>query len=211
MAVLGVLATVLALLAPLADAATVDHTDTNYRSYVTGVVPGVPGLSLKVLDFNDQLVLTNHSGKTITIYGYSGEPFARVLANGTIEQNVHSPAVYLNQNFYGDVTVPPSASATATPRWVVVDRTGQFEWHDHRIHWMSPIPPPQAKGEKTRTKIFDWAVPITVGAQKGVIEGQLFWVPETSKAPTAAIAALIAILVIALGFVVAVRRRRVSA
>ena len=116
-----------------------------------------------MLEFADRLLLRNHTGKTVTVYGYSGEPYARVLPDGAAEQNARSPAVYLNTNFYAKVTVPPSASATATPRWQAVDRTGQFEWHDHRIHWMSPVTPPQVKDTGKRTKIFDWTVPIKVG------------------------------------------------
>ena len=85
-----------------------------YRSNITGVTPSVPGLSLQVLEFADRLLLTNHTGKTVTIYGYEGEPYARVLANGTVEQNERSPATYLNTNFYAQVTVPASASASAS-------------------------------------------------------------------------------------------------
>ena len=180
----------------------------HYRSYITAVTPNVRGLSLEVLEFADRVVLKNHSGRTVTVYGYSGEPYARVQPDGTAEQNTRSPAVYLNTNFYANVTVPPSANASAPPKWVVVDRTGQFEWHDHRIHWMSPVTPPQVTDKGKRTKIFDWQVPITAGAQKGAIDGQLFWVPDGSKAPTAAIVALVVVVALALAFVFFVRRRR---
>jgi hypothetical protein len=180
----------------------------HYRSNITAVTPNVPGLSLEVLEFADRLVLRNHTGKTVTVYGYSGEPYARVQPDGATEENVRSPAVYLNTNFYGNVTVPASASASLPPKWVVVDRTGQFEWHDHRIHWMSPVTPSQVTDKSKRTKIFDWSVPIAVGTQKGVVDGQLFWVPEGSKTPVAAIVALVAIVLLALAFVVWVRRRR---
>jgi hypothetical protein len=180
----------------------------NYRSEITAIRPKVKGLGIEVLEFADRLVLTNHTGKTVTVYGYSGEPYARVQPDGTTEQNTRSPAVYLNTNFYGNVTVPPSASASLPPKWVVVDRSGTFEWHDHRIHWMSPVTPPQVKDTSKRTLIFDWSVPISVGTRKGVVDGQLFWVPESSKAPVAAIVALVAIVLLAIGFVVWVRRRR---
>ncbi|MGA9875061.1 MAG: hypothetical protein WBQ21_04560 [Solirubrobacteraceae bacterium] len=180
----------------------------DYRSYITSVTPKVRGLSLEVLEFADRILLRNNTGKTVTIYGYSGEPYARVQPNGTTEQNVRSPAVYLNTNFYADVTVPASASASDTPKWAVVDRTGQFEWHDHRIHWMSPVTPPQVTDKSKRTKIFDWSVPIAVGAQKGAIDGELYWVPENSKAPTAAIVVFVLIIALALAFVVWMRRRR---
>ena len=161
-----------------------------------------------MLEFADRLLLRNNTGRTVTVYGYSGEPYARVLANGTAEQNVRSPAVYLNTNFYAEVTVPPSADASAPPKWEVVDRTGSFEWHDHRIHWMSPVTPPQVKDKSRRTKIFNWSVPISVGTQMGAVNGQLFWVPENSKAPAGAIVALVVIIALAIAFVVVIRRRR---
>jgi hypothetical protein len=182
----------------------------DYRSYITSVTPKVSGLSLEVLEFADRILLRNNTGKTVTVYGYSGEPYARVQPNGTTEQNVRSPAVYLNTNFYANVTVPPSAAAGDTPKWVVVDRTGQFEWHDHRIHWMSPVTPPQVTDKSKRTKIFDWSVPIAVGTQRGTIDGELYWVPENSKAPTAVIVVFVVIIAAALAFVVWVRRRRAS-
>ncbi len=179
-----------------------------YRSTITAVTPSAPGLSLEVLEFADRLLLTNHTGKTVTIYGYQGEPYARVLANGTAEENTRSPATYLNTSFYGNVTVPAFASPSATPHWVVVDRTGQFEWHDHRIHWMSPLTPPQVKDKSKRTLIFDWQVPIRVGTQAGAVAGQLFWTPESSHASTAVIVLGVAIALLGLAFVVFMRRRR---
>ena len=180
----------------------------HYRTYITSITPKVPGLSVEVLEFADRLLLRNGTGKTVTVYGYSGEPYARVLPGGAAEQNKRSPAVYLNTNFYADVTVPPSASATAPPQWETVDRTGQFEWHDHRIHWMSPVTPPEVKDTSKRTKIFNWTVPIRIGGQAGAIRGQLFWVPNSSSAPIGAIVAGVLIVLIGLGTVVLVRRRR---
>jgi len=183
----------------------------DYRSNITAIAPQVPGLSVEVLEFADRLLLRNHTGKTVTIYGYEGEPYARVLANGTAEQNVRAPATYLNTNFYAQVAVPPIASSSAAPEWAVVDRTGEFEWHDHRIHWMSPAPPANVKNKSTRTLIFDWKVPIEVGSTKGAIDGQLFWTPENSKAPAAAIVLGAVIVVAGLLFVLFIRRRRARA
>ncbi len=182
----------------------------NYRSDITQITPNAPGLSLQVLEFADRLLLSNHTGKTVTIYGYSGEPYARVLANGTAEVNVNSVAYYLNQNFYGQVTVPSNASPSATPKWEVIARTGQFEWHDHRIHYMSPTVPPEVKDKSTQTLIFDWKVPIAVGSTKGTVDGKLLWVPESSKASVTVIVIGVLIAIAGLLFVVFVRRRRRS-
>jgi hypothetical protein len=223
-ALLGAVACVgqLLIVSPAALAASTTATESGnpindqgssyeYRSNITGVTPSVPGLSFQVLEFADRILLTNHTGKTVTIYGYEGEPYARVLANGTVEQNVRSPATYLNTNFYAQVIVPPSASASDPPKWQVIDRTGQFEWHDHRIHWMSPVPPAKVKNKSQRTLIFNWQVPIAVGTSKGAIAGQLFWTPESSKAPLAVIIIGVAIVLAGLVFVVFVRRRRAGA
>ncbi|MFI4990984.1 MAG: hypothetical protein ACHQHO_08765 [Solirubrobacterales bacterium] len=181
----------------------------NYRSSITRVAPNLPGLHLEVLEFADRLVLSNHTGQTVTVYGYQGEPYARVLADGAVEVNERSPAYFLNQSFYAAVNVPASASPSAKPAWTLIDRTGQLEWHDHRIHWMSPALPPQVKDKGKRTKIFDWQVPIAVGAKRGTVDGQLFWVPEQgTKTPVGAIIALVLIVLAGLALVLVVHRRR---
>jgi len=190
---------------PISDQGSSYH----YRSNITGVSPQVPGLSLQVLQFADRLELINHTGQTVTVYGYEGEPYAQVLADGTVRFNVRSPAYYLNQAFYANVTVPPAASPQATPEWKVVARTGRLEWHDHRIHWMSPVVPPEVKDQGRKTKIFNWHVPIRIGARAGYVNGELLWVPEAgSKTPTGAIVALAALLLGGIVFVLLVRRRR---
>ncbi|HEX4467038.1 MAG TPA: transmembrane domain-containing protein, partial [Solirubrobacteraceae bacterium] len=144
----------------------------------------------------------------VTIFGYQREPYARVLADGTAEVNLRSPAAYLNKSFYGNVTVPSEADPRATPQWSVIDRTGQFEWHDHRIHWASPEQPSKVTDTGKRTLIFDWTVPITVGAASGAISGQLYWVPQHSSVPVAAIVVGVLIVLGGLALVLFVRRRR---
>jgi hypothetical protein len=182
----------------------------HYRSEISSVTPATRGLSVRVLQFADRLLLVNHTGQTVTIFGYDGEPYARILANGTAEQNRRSPATYLNQSFFGDINVPPQADASAAPSWQLIDRTGQLEWHDHRIHYTSPATPPQVKDTSKRTLIFDWKVPIEVGTNRGAIAGALFWAPESSKTPLAAILIGVAIVLAGLAFVYFVRRRRAA-
>jgi LPXTG-motif cell wall-anchored protein len=183
-------------------------SNANYRSYITAVTPNVTGLSVQILEFADRLQLVNHTGRTVTVFGYQHDPYARVLADGTVQRNVRSPATYLDESFYGNVKPPAIADPTAPPKWEVLDRTGQLEWHDHRIHWPSPTLPPQVTDKGRRTLIFAWTVPIEVGTVKGAIAGQLYWVPNTSKTPLAAIVLGVAILLAGLVFVVIVRRRR---
>ena len=43
---------------------------------------------------------------------------------------------------------------------------------------MSQQPPPQVQDKTKRTKIFDWTVPLKIGAAAGAIAGTLFWTPR---------------------------------
>jgi hypothetical protein len=192
-----------------APAASAHQGNPNYRSVVEQVTPKLPGLRLQVLNLDDRLELQNTTGRTVTITGYQGEPYARVLGDGTVEVNRNSPAFYLNDTRTSTGTVPANAKPGATPAWQIVDRAGRFQWHDHRIHWMSTIMPQQVKDKTKRTKVFDWKVPVQVGATKGSIDGTLFWAGTGGGgAPVAAYAGLGVIALLGLGTVVLVRRRR---
>jgi hypothetical protein len=157
--------------------------------------------------------MINRTGKTVAITGYEREPYARLRADGTVEVNRRSPTHYLNEERYGGTPVPNSADPEAPPRWQTVSRTGRFEWHDHRIHWMSKdTVPPQVKDEDERTKVFDWGVPIRVGSQPAQLTGTLFWQPATaSGVPTAAIVGLVVLAAATLALFLVTRRRRAAA
>jgi hypothetical protein len=204
---------VAALLAlAVAPAASAHQGNPNYRSVIDGVTPKVSGVRLQILNLDDRLELQNDSGRTVVVQGYDGEPYARLLADGTVQVNRRSPAFYLNDDRFAQVKVPASARPTATPQWQLVDKAGRFDWHDHRIHWMSEVPPKQVTDKGRRTKVFDWNVPLQVGSQRGSVNGTLFWQPTAGGgAPVGAIAGLGAIALVGLGAVLVVRRRRVGA
>jgi hypothetical protein len=200
-----------ALLALLlaAPSAFAHQGNPNYRSVISGVTPNVPGIKLQVLNFDDRLQLDNRTGKTIVVRGYQNEPYARLRSDGTVEVNRNSPAYYLNNDRTSTGKVPANAKPGATPNWQVVDRTGTFQWHDHRIHWMSSVPPRQVTDKSKRTKVFDWKVPMQVGGTRASVTGSLFWQPKPGGGiPTGALVALVALAVAGLGAVFVVRRRR---
>jgi hypothetical protein len=200
-----VAAAVLALAAPVALA---HEGNPHFRSQVERITPPVEGVSVTVLNFDDRLLLRNASGRTVTILDYEDKPYARISADRTVEVNTNSKAYYLNDDRYAQAAVPKDLGSR--PRWKLESRTGRFEWHDHRMHWMSPTEPPQVRGhEDRRTHIFDWKIPIEVGAQKGAIAGSLTWVPlDGGPVPAAAIWAFVVFVVLAAVAVVVVRRRR---
>jgi hypothetical protein len=174
--VLGVLVTV----AALAPTAWGDSGSPNYRSKLLTVSPGTKGLTVRVVDGDDALELRNTTGRNVMVPGYEGEPYLRFLVNGRVEVNVNSPAKYLNEERYGAVTVPKSASAKAKPQWQLIAQGGRYVWHEHRIHWMSTEPPPRVKqsGGDTLMKVFDWTVPLKVGVRPVKVNGTLWWVPD---------------------------------
>ena len=178
----------------------------NMRSEVTAITPATDGVTVTVLNYDDRLELHNTSGKPVVIEGYRKEPYARVLGDGTVQVNTSSEAFYLNDDRFGDVAVPKGLAAR--PRWKLVSRSGRFEWHDHRMHWMSRSTPPQVSDEGARTHIFDWKVPITVGGDPGTIAGTLDWVPLPGGSLPTGLIWISALVLIALCVGVYVLRRR---
>jgi hypothetical protein len=183
----------------------------NMRSIPHGITPAVKGVQIQVLNNDDRFELDNRSGKTIVIQGYDSEPYARLLPDGTVMVNKRSPAYYLNNDRYAQAKVPASASATAPPQWSVESKTGRFQWHDHRMHWMAKTTPPQVKDKHKKTKIFDYKIPLQVNGNPAALKGTLWCVgPQGGGFP---IGAAIAFAVIAGGLlllVIVVRRRRSS-
>lgn len=179
----AILALLMLFVAP--SAAPAHQGNPNFRSEITSVRPEAlgEGLQIEVVNFDDNVRLANRGDKVVVIKGYDGEPYARISPDGTVDVNLNSPAYYLNQDRYADVKVPDRADAKAAPDWKQVGDDGEFSWHDHRSHYMSPSTPPQVKDESKETKVFDYKIPIEVGGSPATINGTLTWVGTGSKAP----------------------------
>jgi hypothetical protein len=182
----------------------------NFLSQINSVRPA--GVEVEVLNRDDRLLLRDTGGRTVVIEGYEGEPYARIEPDGTVMVNTNSKAYYINEERDGKVAVPEGVDSKGEPRWEEVGRNGRFEWHDHRMHWMSESDPEEVKDKDVRTKVFDWSVPIRVDGQNGAIAGTLFWTPLPSSGPPLPLIIAFAALVIPLAIaVVVVRRRRAAA
>jgi hypothetical protein len=183
----------------------------DYRSTVRAVVPSVAGLEIRVLNYDDRLEMVNRTGKTIAIPGYDDEPYLRIRGGGSVQVNRRSPSYYVNNERYGLSAPPPQADSKAPPQWQTASKTGRYEWHDHRIHYMSKSTPPQVKDEDKRTKVFDWKVPMTAGGQPATIRGDLYWQPASNGGAPAGALIAFGIFVLVTGTfmaVVTLRRRR---
>jgi hypothetical protein len=211
---LAVLLTAVAtgLLATVAPA-TAHQADPNYDSVLRGVVPQVAGLQVSILARGDQLAIANETGKTVEVPGYRDEPYLRVLADGTVQENLKSQATYTNRDPKGTTPAPATATADgpdSPPQWRTIDRSSRVEFHDHRIHWMGQTgkPAPQVKDASKRQKVVDWQVPIRVDGKPAKIEGTLWWTPQEAGFPLAAAIGLVVVVILAGAVVLVVRRRR---
>lgn len=202
------LALACALLACSAAPALGHEGNPDFRSEIESVRPSVPGVSLEVLNYDADLELADRGDHEIVIYGYEGEPYARILRDGTVQKNQRSPATYLNEDRYADVRVPESANAKAPPEWKTVDDSGTLRWHDHRSHYMATGTPSQVKDESKRTKVFDYEIPLRIDGEKGAIDGTLFWVGPADASKTPFLIAGIAVVVLGGAAVLIARRRR---
>ena len=152
-----------------------------YTSTVLGFTPAVPGISARMLGGDDRMLLRNNTGKVLIIKGYDREPYLRFSPDG-VYQNDRSPAVYLNSDRYANVQLPPQASAKAQPQWEKILPGRAFTWHDHRVHWMSPIaPPPVQKDPGDAHHIYNWAIPAELDGKALKIRGTLDYAPPASS------------------------------
>jgi hypothetical protein len=183
----------------------------NFLSQVNRITPATDGVRVTVVNRDDQLLLQNTSGKTVVVVGYVDEPYARIDPDGTVFVNTDSQAYYINQERDGKVGTPAGVDSKGAPQWKEVSRTGRFEWHDHRMHWMSKSDPEAVKDKSVRTKVFDWKVPVEVDGHPGAIIGTLFWTPAPSSSlPVGAILAFAGVVIVLCVAVVIVRRRRAA-
>lgn len=172
---------------------------TDYRSTVTGITPAVTGLTVRTVEAGAGIELTNRSGRTIEVLGYSGEPYLELRADGVYE-NIHSPATYLNLTVAGDTPLPPEADATVPPTWRRAAGGPSVRWHDHRAYWMGQTVPPQVRADPSRVhRIRDWSVPLRDGGTTMEIKGTLDWLPPPPPAQWWACTLLAAAALAALG------------
>ncbi len=162
----GLVAVAVPLLAPAAPAAADPPGPTDYQTDIVAVEPDTPAITVESIGGDSFVRLIVEPGHEVDVIGYQGEPYLRFGADGVVEQNENSPSRWLNDERYGDVDPPATATADAEPDWVVVADDGSFSWHDHRTHWMNEQKPP---GADAGDVVLEAVVPLVVdGAEVDV-------------------------------------------
>lgn len=165
-----------------ASAATADDpaVPTNYKSSVFDVDPATDGAAFRIVGGDAFVEVVVTPGHTADVRGYFDEPYIRVDADGSVWVNLDSPAYYINQDRYGNVSAPPEADGKGEPRWETVASGGVFAWQDHRVHWMSYDMPPAIAGDEYDV-VFPWEFPVFVDGTELSVRGELVWIPTRSS------------------------------
>jgi hypothetical protein len=196
---LGALA-VLALGGPASAHVGGGAAGSDFDGRVLSVEPEIPGLSVRILQFGDELELVNDTDREVVVPGYSDEPYLRIGPDG-VWRNARSPATYINLDRYGRTTLPAEADPAADPEWQQVSTEPHYVWHDHRTHWMSEnLLPPQVVADPDRSHtVFEWTVPLLHGDTPVDVAGELTWSPPPSPGVVWPLYAVPALLALAAG------------
>lgn len=157
---------------------------TNYRSSVAAVVDertddvvDAGTVTWSVVGGEGLLQVRNTGWADVVVTGYDDEPYLRVGPDGVFE-NRNSPAAYLNTDRFGNVAVPSDVAPDDAPDWRRLSDGDLWRWHDHRIHWMAPTPPPQVRDRPhVAQRMLAWAVPFQRGEQRLEVRGTLRYTP----------------------------------
>jgi hypothetical protein len=142
----------------------------NFESVVDEVAPATPQVQVEIVGGDSFFQVTAEPGTTVDIPGYDGEPYLRVLADGTVEQNRRSSSTYLNESRDGEVgRLPALVDAEAEPDWERVGDDGTVAWHDHRVHWMLDQPPSAGPDGLVQ----EWVLPLQVDGTEVAVSGRL--------------------------------------
>jgi hypothetical protein len=143
---------VAAVLAPAALAHGPTTTKSGYVSTVAGLRPNVVGVTATILGSDQQLQVTNYSGKTVEVLDARHRPMYRFATKG------------IYQKLGG--------------RWVRIAAGSSYAWHDSRIRWTRSKPPRVVQDEPgAEHRILSWRVPARADGEPFAIEGFLGYRP----------------------------------
>jgi hypothetical protein len=164
---------------------------SDYRVRVAGFEGDPTGVSVTFVKLGQDIEVTRTSAREVLVLGYEGEPYLR-LDNTGVSENIKSPAHFLNLDRYAATPVPADASKQATPVWLRRDSGNTAVWHDHRTHWMSPLPPPEVQShpEVERSISGDHRVQLQVDGRPVAVLVSIEWVPRPNRTAWLALTSL---------------------
>ena len=198
---LAVLLAAFVVLGPARPAGADPARPTNFKSQVTSVEPASPYVRFRVVGGDGFLDMRVDEGREVVVLGYQGEPYIRVLKDGTVQENQNSTATYLNKTRYGTTVIPEALQGDDLPDpvWEDVGSGGRHAWHDHRIHFMGKDPSVVRGLSEGRPVEWSGGVPVTVDGEKITVNGSYRLLDAPSPLPWLALTVVAVIAVVLLG------------
>jgi hypothetical protein len=151
-----------------------------YRTAITQV-SSAPGVSAAVDPAGEWLELTDTGSATVLVLGYLGEPYLRLTATGTDENEI-APSTYLNRSLFADTAALQGKATDVPPVWSRIAATGRARWHDHRIHWMGQARPAVVTADPAHAhEVGTWVVHATVDGAPFEVHGTLRWIGKPNS------------------------------
>lgn len=149
----------------------------DFESVVSEVAPAgfASGLTVRMIDYDEQVELINGSGKTVVVIGYEGEPYARLEPTGDVHLNLRSPSLAPSNDRWGRTPAGGQEDAGARPHWYKVSDDGKLAWFDRRSHYRKIGVPPAVVDPAKRQEIWQYRIPLRVGGEPAEIRGTLYW------------------------------------
>ena len=137
------------------------------------------------------------NGGKVAKFGFAVNNRKKNASTGVWE-NVKSPAHYLNRDRYATTTPPADANKSATPEWVKLADGNTAVWHDHRTHWMSPVPPPAIEANRgvEQTVPGDHHLALTVDGRPVSALVSIVWIPPPNRTAWLALTSLAGCLMV---------------
>ena len=163
-----------------------------FESVIEGIDPAPlgDGITVRMLDHDERIELTNRSGRTVVVEGYDGEPYARIESDGPVRLNLRSPALAVNNDRWGRTPPTGREDPAARPEWARVGEDGRLAWFDRRAQYRRPGVPARVADPDVEQELWRYRVPIRVGGEPAAIRGTLSWTGGNDF-PTGAFVALL--------------------
>ena len=160
------------LLAPVSSAGADPAEPGNTRSVTEGITPATSAISVDIIG-NDAFVrIKVQPGYEVAVVGYDEEPYLLIDKQGRVFENTWSPTLSINKTRYGtSATVTSVYDQAAKPEWKQIATGGTTMWHDHRVHWMSPLRP-AAINDKGLVQ--EWFIDMKIDGVPTVVSGSLY-------------------------------------
>ena len=123
---------------------------TDYSSVIVEVttpesLPLADDVAITIEGHDSFLSVTVARGTTVNVPGYEGEEYLKIESDCTAYENQRSMSTWYNKERYGSDFGADVVDHDAAPEWLQIASNCTLAWHDHRIHFMSPQPPVNAK------------------------------------------------------------------